>query len=737
MEEQLIKLERVIPTAKFLEAQPIANLNSLKPKADTKDCEGDYGYSMLNIDSTLDNVNILQEWPVIQGNTMDESQMEALKRIITRKLAIVQGPPGTGKTHVSVSALRLMVDNWSPGDPPIIISAQTNHAIDQILKLIGQNEPKIVRLGGRTEKENEAIKQRTLFEVRAKAPPESQTGSSNYRNAKKAIEAHSYQLQADILHGLRQTADEIDSFLSNQLISQAQYDDLKDDKWTTDSDPNLPAGPIANWLSGSDLTYGSIGLPPMNLGFIEEEVDAEFEQLDENEMEKVKIDEDEINSLRGMIFDYKEHLPVMFTCRRGQGLSDTRIAKLLRNSPSLFEIPEGNRGEVYRYLRRKLVEKVSGQFHEHLGEYIRSVKCMKVGRWQSDATMIMRLGIKIIGCTTTGLSKYRGLLAALKPRTLLIEEAAETTEGTVLAAMFESIQQLILVGDHQQLQAHCNVSRLSQAPFNLGVSMFERLVNNGLDYTMLNTQRRMVPEIRKLLTPFYDGLKDHQYVFDRAVNRPPVPGMGGRNLYFFSHKWPESRDESSSCFNIDEAEMIAGFVEYLVLNGTPAEKITVLTFYNGQRKVIISFLKRRPGLMGTTSFKVFTVDSYQGEENDIILLSLVRSNDIRSIGFLDNKNRAVVAVSRARRGLYIFGNAICLVGATQDAFHIWGDIIDEIKNDLGFELDNPGLPIVCQRHGNKRMITYAEQWVGSAGGCYLKCDGLLPCGHMCYLDCHP
>ena len=60
---------------------------------------------------------------------------------------------------------------------------------------------------------------------------------------------------------------------------------------------------------------------------------------------------------------------------------------------------------------------------------------------------------------------------------------------------------------------------------------------------------------------------------------------------------------------------------------------------------------------------MFTVDSYQGEENDVIILSLVRSNEYMAIGFLENKNRLVVALSRARRGLYIFGNAVTLTNS--------------------------------------------------------------------------
>ena len=60
---------------------------------------------------------------------------------------------------------------------------------------------------------------------------------------------------------------------------------------------------------------------------------------------------------------------------------------------------------------------------------------------------------------------------------------------------------------------------------------------------------------------------------------------------------------------------------------------------------------------------VTTVDNYQGEENDIVILSLVRSNHHDNIGFLKASNRVCVALSRARHGMFIFGNASCLRNA--------------------------------------------------------------------------
>ena len=161
LSEHLVNIDRHIPPPQYLEQQPMKNLSSLFSTA---------GDEVLN-------VNILEEWPVELPSTLDISQMDALKRILTRRLAIVQGPPGTGKTHVSVIALRLLLENLNPGaeDPPIIISAHTNHALDQLLRHVATFEPDFIRLGAWT-KDIEIIKPRTLFEIKDAVKHSNPTG---------------------------------------------------------------------------------------------------------------------------------------------------------------------------------------------------------------------------------------------------------------------------------------------------------------------------------------------------------------------------------------------------------------------------------------------------------------------------------------------------------------------------------------------------------------------------------
>lgn len=152
-----------------------------------------------------------------------------------------------------------------------------------------------------------------------------------------------------------------------------------------------------------------------------------------------------------------------------------------------------------------------------------------------------------------------------------------------------------------------------------------------------------------LLTSRYvdaDTLVDDKTV----LGRESVQGMGDVNVrvyllktflylfciqvYWYTHFYAEGVDEVHSRVNENEAEMIVHFAEYLALNELDPDEITILTFYAGQRNMILQKLRANKNLTAA-NIKVRTVDSYQGEENTVILLSLVRSNDRGQIGFLD------------------------------------------------------------------------------------------------------
>jgi len=580
-----------------------------------------------------------------------------------------------------------------PGDPPIIITAQTNHALDQLLRHVAAFEPDFIRLGGRTL-DQDIIKKRTLYEIRSAVSLPNIPGglkSSSFKKFKDTTE-----LLTTLLGPLTADKEPMSAtlLLKLGLISQEQHDILEEgaQEWVRVAQHNHIPGPVAAWM-GDQLVRVDRKYQPEDFGFEVEEVDLEFEQLKELEAETKGSDDDDFDTLRGPYVALSEP----FTGRSSRGITEQKVQNLLKNR-DLWKIPQSFRGSVYCYLQGKAKEAIQKAFRKEAAGYRQVMQDLKIGKWEVDAIILQ--SAKVIGMTTTGLSKYRGLVASLKPRVVLIEEAAETLEGLVMAACVESLEHLILVGDHKQLRGHCSVQELEGEPYYLGVSMFERLVGNGIEYSTLTRQRRMIPEVRRILAPIYEELHDHPSVLERL----PVPGMGGVNSFLFSHDWPESNDSYMSKCNQHEANMIVGFFDYLVRNGMEASEITVLTFYNGQRKMILKGLKGHPNLQGCY-FKVVTVDSYQGEENGVVLLSLVRSNNRQNIGFLSIENRVCVALSRSQRGFYIFGNAVNLCRASM----LWWAVVQIMAKNprrVGF-----ALPLTCANHDRKLWIRGKDQQI--------------------------
>ncbi|KAI9648909.1 hypothetical protein NHQ30_001475 [Ciborinia camelliae] len=677
----------------------------------------------------LRHVDLLKGFPDLPKSGMDDSQLAACERMLTQSLAIVQGPPGTGKTFTSVQALKVMLSNRTEG--PIIVAAQTNHALDQLLTHIARFENKFVRLGGRCDKGNATIVARTLYELR-KDLKSSSSVRSTYRSHDTVIES----IQELLFHITKQDMLSGKILLECSIMSQEHYDSFFEPGWSSSTDMgDENFDPLLPWL-GSGQIVRMPRTPVINKNLEIEDPDQEFEQLQEVEVEVQSQENKE--SLSGTWVPLRRSFTGKIAGRRVTGKNDPK--NILAKTGSLFDIPEKYRGSVYCYWEKLYYDQLTRKLIEKLANYQVSMNSLKMAKWTRDVGYIDELDTRVIGCTTTGLSKYRGLLSALNPSILLIEEAAETLEANVTASIIPSLEQVILVGDHRQLTANTTLDRFMSHPYYLSISLFERLVNNGMGYTMLNKQRRMISEIRELLCiephPFYINLHDHPSVLDRIANRPPVPGMAV-DSYFFSHRWQERRDVNMSYYNAPEAEMVAGFFNYLVINGINPDKITVLTYYNGQRKLLLKELSRRVTSVATPYFKVYTVDAYQGEENEIILLSLVRGNTFSSVGFLRSKNRVVVALSRAQRGLYLFGNGLTLAGQEGEngaREKLWLPILLHLLDEERFASQ---LPILCSKHQNLTQVSEPEHWDELSGGCHDYCGGMLPCGHLCPHKCHP
>ena len=126
-----------------------------------------------------------------------------------------------------------------------------------------------------------------------------------------------------------------------------------------------------------------------------------------------------------------------FTGRQSPGVTD-ELARSEMNKRDLWSIPVENRGPVYRHMQQALKAAIKQEFRELARQYAAASQDAKTGLWETDYNYLK--GAKVIGMTTTGLSKYRGLIQSLNPKIVLIEEAAETLEAFVSVACFKSIE---------------------------------------------------------------------------------------------------------------------------------------------------------------------------------------------------------------------------------------------------------------------------------------------------------
>ncbi|KAI0476575.1 P-loop containing nucleoside triphosphate hydrolase protein [Xylariaceae sp. FL0804] len=740
LDKYLVQADKSDLPAAHIQQNPMMNVSSL-----VHHIPNSAGMPVVQIQERLAEARApLTNASVIEGfdnrlqlfTNLDNSQLSAVNRILSKELAIVQGPPGTGKTFTSVQALQIMLESQPQGKHVIVVAAQTNHAVDQILIQLIQRDFQVLRLGGRTQ--NEDISRHNMYNLRRRSMPAgAQKTDRDYRNFETARKKNISSLESIIDDVFPPELLDPAVLCSAGIISQSQLESLQEDaEWSgaeDDTEQPQTVSTLSTWLGDQLVEVPSTEYSDTLFETSEsEDGDHEAEEHD-IELDDCIVDDDENRGrVMGKWVPVKHRWTGANPQNRGEG--DADIQQDLKKS-NLWDINQKRRGAIYQHWQRRLLKKSTRQFRGVLADTTRICKNLKINRWYKDMQCIKSSRIEIVGCTTTGLCKYRGLLAALQPRTLLVEEAAETKEANIMSAMFPSLQQLILVGDHEQLAPSTEVPELAAKPFNLRVSMFQRLVQLEMPYTMLNMQRRMIPALREVLNPFYPDLQDHPVV-TKESERPPVPGMDVPS-FFFHHTWGEGIDENFSKYNELESEFITRFINYLLLNGVQESEITVLTFYRGQRKQILSDARKTLGDRASL-ISVHTVDSYQGEENDIVLLSLVRSHGLNGphrAGFLEDQNRGVVSISRARRGFYVFGNMINLAGASWDSYWLWTKVAQTFQRQGRYGEDSR-FPITCQQHGTTTFVKHPDDWINHHGGCDRPCTANMPCGHPCGRNCH-
>eukprot|EP00913_Durusdinium_trenchii_P024044 g22582.t1 len=217
---------------------------------------------------------------------------------------------------------------------------------------------------------------------------------------------------------------------------------------------------------------------------------------------------------------------------------------------------------------------------------------------------------------------------------IVIDEAAQVIEPAVILPLGKGAVQAVMVGDQCQLPATV-LSQEAQSK-GLDISMFDRLLSMGMEYTLLSDQYRMHPSISAFPSwRFYRGeLKNA--VTD--ADRPMPPGLPFRSS-----------------------------LEQVMQSGIRPEHIGIISPYGAQVKLI----QRSLPYNAQMSVQVSTVDAFQGSEREVIILSLVRANRRGDVGFVADWRRLNVALSRARRLCVVVGNIPTWLNSSSALIRDW------------------------------------------------------------------
>ena len=253
---------------------------------------------------------------------------------------------------------------------------------------------------------------------------------------------------------------------------------------------------------------------------------------------------------------------------------------------------------------------------------------------------------------------------------VIIDEATQTLEPDCLLPLYHKAEMVIIIGDEKQLgptikSKNANITGIS-------VSIFERLIYyyEGSSFiSILNEQYRMHKFLYEFSNKyFYNNQMKTNFEIkldENVINNFPWPNK--ENPSFFYNFVDSEHKENSSYYNDKEIYLIYGIVHKLLKCGVRTEEIGIITPYNAQKyKLYDKFDDEK-----YEDLRIESVDGFQGMEKEYIIISTVRSNVSGIIGFLASTKRLNVALTRAKKGLIILGNAECLARKSG----IWRELI--------------------------------------------------------------
>ena len=287
-------------------------------------------------------------------------------------------------------------------------------------------------------------------------------------------------------------------------------------------------------------------------------------------------------------------------------------------------------------------------------------------------------GAQVITCTLV--SSGNKILADRKFRTVVIDEAAQALEPATWIPILKA-SKVVLAGDPFQLPP--TVKSREAERMGLNVTLLEKLIANQAEVNLLTTQYRMHNAIMGFSNKwFYDGqlkaadaVAEHalDVARDHSVEFVDTAGAG------FDEKMNQ---EFKSRYNPEEYQILTEHLYELLEQYTTAElpvpSIALISPYREQVVRMKEAIAEDPKLR-ELPIVVKTIDGFQGQERDVVYLSLVRSNDKGEIGFLKDYRRMNVAMTRARKLLVVVGDS-----ATVGADDFYQQFLEYVEANGGY-----------------------------------------------------
>ncbi|KAJ1495015.1 P-loop containing nucleoside triphosphate hydrolase protein, partial [Baffinella frigidus] len=507
--------------------------------------------------------------------TLDPSQCAALLDILTRRVAVIQGPPGTGKTFTAVRAVQLLASLSPPLDQREKLTAGLVLALDDFLLGCLRIWPNgVARIGGQP-KAGSPLEHRHVHALMRTAGGADPEMASTRRGAEELSER--VQAAATALSERRYfSAETMLAAPGKHLASLVLNDATKTPKEVAQARSELQAGDRGTLLKHAAHTLRAWMpstaecatfcpkpvAPDRALGGGGQGGGAGEEEQDDVQRDRrayVSFDRTtvELGKAPGA------HARAVLELR--SPLGEVEAADLLATE-DLWSL---RKGETRAYILA--VEKLRREEVRQQGTLLRN--------------------FKVVGMTISGAAIHRDVLEELRPSCVLVEEAAETLEPLLLAALGPWVQRLILIGDHKQLPPAVEDHLLSRHHF-FDTSLMERFIANRLPHVVLAAQARMMPEFAALLTSVYPTLRTSARV--AVENRAsPQPGCAASMFYWDTcGTCGEASNDGASIMNEGEACAVVALAVHLIRSGVAPERITILAPYAAQVERVKRILAR-------------------------------------------------------------------------------------------------------------------------------------------------